>query len=182
MSKDEFLKTLRKKLDILEESEIDDIINEYNGYIEEKIAKGSTEEEAVKSMGNVDELVRDLLSAYKIKNPEDKKSDAFNNLADGFLRAFDQIIDIFANKSFNEILRFIIELVFIFVIIAICKIPFEIIESMGRSIFSSFGGGSSRVLGNIWNFVLEFVYFIFAVLLFIKIFESRYHRCLYNFI
>ena len=67
MSKEKFLESLRKKLSILESSEIEDIISEYEGYIEEKIKKGSTEEEAVKSMGDVDELAKELLSAYKIK-------------------------------------------------------------------------------------------------------------------
>ncbi len=173
MSKEKFLESLRKKLSILEESEIEDILTEYEGYIEEKIAKGSTEEEAVNSMGNVNELAKDLLSAYKIKT-EEKNKDTLNNLVDSFIQVFDRIISVFANKSFNEIVRFILELVFIFIIIAICKIPFEIIENMGRGIFSSFGTMPFRVVNGVWNFILEFAYLIFAILLFIKIFESRY--------
>lgn len=174
MKKQEFLDTLRKKLSILEESEIEDIISEYDGYIEEKIAKGSTEEEAVKSMGNVGELAKDLLSAYKVKNPEEKKYDSFNHLADGFMRVFDRIIEVFSNKSLNEILRFVMEIIVIFLIIGICKMPFSIIEGLGRDAFYSLGHGTFRILGNIWEFILDFIYLIFAVLLFIKIFESRY--------
>lgn len=174
MSKEKFLESLRKKLSILEESEIEDILTEYEGYIEEKITQGSTEEEAVKSMGNVNELAKDLLSAYKIKTEEGKNQDTFNSLVDSFMNVFDRIISVFAHKSFQEIVRFILELVFIFIIIAICKIPFEIIESMGRGIFESFGVTGFRVVNGIWNFILEFAYLIFAVLLFIKIFESRY--------
>ncbi len=174
MNKEEFLSQLRKKLSILEESEIEDILSEYEGYIEEKINKGSTEEEAVASMGNVDELAKELLSAYKIKSPGEKTKDTFNTIVDGCITTFERIVDVFAHKSFQEILRFILELVFIFVIIAICKLPFEIIESMGRSAFYALGGGAFRVLAHIWEFILEFVYLIFAVLFFIKIFESRY--------
>lgn len=174
MSKETFLEKLRKKLSILEESEIEDILSEYEGYIEEKIKQGSSEEEAVKSMGNIDELARDLLSAYKIKNPSEKEHDGINNLVDSFMNIFDRIVSVFAHKSFNEIVKFVIELIFIFLIIAICKIPFEIIESMGRSIFSSLGNTSYHIVFGIWRFILEFAYLIFAVLLFIKIFESRY--------
>lgn len=174
MSKNKFLESLRKKLAILEESEIEDIITEYDGYIEEKIAQGTIEEDAVKSMGDIDELARDLLSAYKIKSPSDKQRDGLNNVVDSFINIFDQIISVFSQKSFNDILKFIIELVCIFIIIAICKIPFEIIASMGRGIFSSFGSHISHVINCIWNVILEFAYLIFAVLLFIKIFESRY--------
>ncbi len=174
MNKEEFLKTLRKKLSILEESEIDDIINEYEGYIEEKIAKGSTEEEAVSSMGDVSELARDLLSAYKIREPEEKSKDAFNHFADNCIHVFERIIDMFSHKSLNEILRFVIEILVIFLIIAICKIPFEIIESFGRNALYSIGGGFFKVLANVWSCILEFVYLIFAILLFVKIFQSRY--------
>ena len=127
MSKEKFLESLRKKLSILEESEIEDILSEYEGYIEEKIKKGSSEEEAVKSMGNIDELARDLLSAYKIKNPNGKEHDGISSLVDSFINIFDRIISVFAHKSFNEIVKFVIELIFIFLIIAVCKIPFEIL-------------------------------------------------------
>lgn len=174
MSKETFLEKLRKKLSILEESEIEDIITEYEGYIEEKIKKGSSEEEAVKSMGNIEELARDLLGAYKIKNPDGKEHDGINNLVDSFMNVFDRIVSVFAHKSFNEIVKFVIELIIIFLIIAVCKIPFEIIESMGRSIFSSLGNTSYHIVFGIWNFILEFAYLVFAILLFIKIFESRY--------
>lgn len=174
MNKEEFLSRLRKKLSILEESEIEDIISEYEGYIEEKISKGSTEKEAVASMGDVDELAKELLSAYKIKSPNDRAKDTFNTIVDGAIHVFERVIDTFAHKSFQEILRFILELIFIFVIIAICKIPFEILSGMGRSAFYALGGGAFRVLAHIWEFILEFVYLIFAVLFFIKIFESRY--------
>ncbi len=174
MTKEKFLEALKKKLSILEESEIEDILTEYEGYIEEKIKKGTSEEDAVASMGDVDELARELLSAYKIKTDSEKSHDGFNNLIDSFLNIFDRIISVFAHKSFNEIVKFIIELVCIFIIIAVCKIPFEIIEGMGRGIFSSFSDPMYYVCFGIWHFILEFAYLIFAILLFIKIFESRY--------
>ena len=116
MSKEKFLERLRKKLSILESSEIDDIINEYDGYIEEKIKKGFTEEEAVKSMGEVDELAKELLSAYKIKT-DGESHGSINNLIDSFIHIFDQIVSMFADKSFNEIIKFILEIVCIFIII-----------------------------------------------------------------
>ena len=179
MNKEEFLKKLRKKIDILEESEIDDILEEYAGFIDEKVSQGSTEEEAVKSMGNINELSRELLSAYKIKNPKEKNGDVINNFVDEFLKIIENIINVFANKSFKEIVRFIIEIVFIFLIIAICKIPFEMLRSMGSSILinmsSSFESvGVFNFIAGIGNMFLEICYLIFAIILFVKIFQSRY--------
>ena len=48
MNKKEFLKKLSKRLEILEDKEIEDIISEYEGYIDEKVNRGLSEEEAVK--------------------------------------------------------------------------------------------------------------------------------------
>ena len=67
MNKEEFLKKLRKRLEVLEDSEIEDILSEYEGFIEEKVSKGLTEEQAVKELGNFNEIVDDLLAAYKVK-------------------------------------------------------------------------------------------------------------------
>ena len=36
MKKEEFLNKLRKRLDILEEKEVEDLLSEYEGYIDEK--------------------------------------------------------------------------------------------------------------------------------------------------
>ena len=66
MKKEEFIKKLREKLSILEEKEIEDIVAEYTGYIEEKMQKGATEEEAIKDFGSIEELTKELLEAYKI--------------------------------------------------------------------------------------------------------------------
>ncbi len=181
MSKEKFLERLRKKLSILESSEIDDIINEYDGYIEEKIKKGFTEEEAVKSMGEVDELAKELLSAYKIKT-DGENHGSINNLIDSFIHIFDQIVSMFADKSFNEIIKFILEIVCIFIIIAICRIPFEIIGSIGRGFLSVFSTPIYHVFASIWSFILNVVYLIFAILLFVKIFESRYLGETTNFV
>ena len=63
MKKKEFLEKLRKKLNILEDGEVDDIILEYEGYIDERIDNGASEEEAVESFGDIDELADELLRA-----------------------------------------------------------------------------------------------------------------------
>lgn len=179
MNKEEFLKKLRKKIEILEESEVEDIIDEYSGFIDEKVSQGSSEEEAVKSLGNINELAQELLSAYKIKSPNSKKTESVNQFIDEFLMIIEKFVGIFANKSFKEIIRFIIELMCIFIIIAICKIPFEILKEMGGDILFNLSrtlGGNEvyRVLGGIGNFFFELCYFVFAVVMFVKIFEKRF--------
>ena len=74
MNKEEFLEKLKKELSILNDKEKEDIIDEYKSTIEEKVKHGQTEEEAVKDFGDLDELVSEILDAYKI-NPEYKEKD-----------------------------------------------------------------------------------------------------------
>ncbi len=178
MNKEKFLETLRKKLSILEESEIEDILIEYEGYIEEKMKEGCTEEEAVKSMGDVRELAKDLLSAYKIKPEKSptKNEDTFNNFLDSVVKVFERICDIFSHKSFEEIIKFMVELVFIFILIGLCKIPFSIISEIGNDMIGeiTYPHVLYTFLHGLWNFILELAYFIFAVLMFVKLFKKRF--------
>ena len=109
MKKREFLAKLRKKLSVLEESEVDDIIKEYGGYIDEKIESGVAEEEAVSSFGSIDELSAELLSAYKVKVKEEKE-DPIGNFASKVLQTIDKLIDTLSKKTPKEIIRFVIEI------------------------------------------------------------------------
>lgn len=69
MKKKEFLSILEEKLEVLNKDEREDILNEYKDTISEKVKNGQTEEEAIKDFGDIDDLARELLDAYKI-NPE----------------------------------------------------------------------------------------------------------------
>ncbi len=68
MRKNDFLDSLYNKLAILDTNERTDIILEYSSHIDDIIGSGKSEDEAVKSFGNIDVLVSELLSAYDISN------------------------------------------------------------------------------------------------------------------
>ncbi len=175
MNKEEFEKKLREKLNLLETSEINDIIEEYMGYINEKIENGATEEEAIKDFGDLDELARELLKAYKINvERPTKEKNILNTIADTFLLWMERFIKLFSNKSGKEVLRIIIELGIILLIISCCRIPFYFLENIGFDMFSIFQNQLGMGLFRIWKFLLELIYLISAVVLFAKIFEKRY--------
>ena len=69
MNKSSFISKLKKNLKILDENEVKDIVDEYSETIDEKIKNGKTEEEAIKDFGDVNELCKEILKAYKI-NPK----------------------------------------------------------------------------------------------------------------
>ena len=173
MNKEEFLNKLRKKLDILEDKEIEDIISEYEGYIEEKVSRGLTEEEAVKELGDFNEIVNDLLAKKKKKQKDTNYIKKFiNKISQGL----DYILNELSNKSGKDILKFVIEIALIILIICIFKIPFLIVKDLGWNIFTSLSSPISDIFYGIWSFIIELSYFIMAIVLFIKIIEKRYFK------
>ena len=104
MLKKEFLDVLNQKLSLISDKEREDIILEYGTYIDDKIAGGVAEEEAVAGFGDVDELVKDILDAYKINTDS---MDPFSNRADKTIdKVYAKVEELFSklgNFSMNEI-------------------------------------------------------------------------------
>lgn len=75
MNKTAFLEELKQHLKVLEESEQQDILDEYSVHIEMKMERGMSEEEAIRDFGDIRRLAQDILEAYHL-NPQyaDKKS------------------------------------------------------------------------------------------------------------
>jgi len=175
MNKEEFLKKLSKKLEVLEDTEIEDIVSEYDGYIDEKVNAGLTEEEAVKELGDFEEIVSDLLAAYKLKNnprPDSGFNRVINTISDGI----DSFMDSLDNKTGRDIIKLLIEIIIILFIICLLKIPFSMIKDLGSSIFDTLPIPFSNLFTGIWYFIIEFSYIVVAVVFFVKTFQKRYFQ------
>lgn len=177
MNKEEFLKKLRKRLDILEDSEIEDIVSEYEGYIDEKVSLGLTEKEAVKELGDFEEIVNDLLAAYKVK-PNNKEDNTMNKVINKISIAIDNFMDSLNDKSGKDILRVLIEIIIILFLICLLKIPFSMIRDLGSNIFEEIAFPIGNIFSIIWHFIIEISYIIVSFIFFIKMFEKRYFKSL----
>lgn len=67
MKKQEFLDELRKRIDMLEDAEQQDILAEYAQHIDLRMDGGLSEEDAIKDFGDFDQLVSEILAAYHVK-------------------------------------------------------------------------------------------------------------------
>ncbi len=177
MNKKVFLEKLRKKLKILNKDELEDIIEEYEDHINEKVASGKTEEEAVKDFGDFDELVKEILSAYKINEDYEETVKEKNVVAD-FIDSCVSFVKDFARniggRSTNDIVKFVVEFIVLILFIAILKLPVLFVEEAGRWLFerliSPFGYG----LANIWKCMIEIIYLILAVVAIVNFVKKRY--------
>lgn len=168
MKKREFLNKLRKRLDILEDREIDDIISEYEGYIEEKVKAGKTEEEAVKELGDIEEIAKEMLFAYKVKDK--KENDGFlNNIAS----KISDFIDSLDNKSSKDIIKIIIEIILIMLVIGIIRLPFSLIKDLGETLFLDLDSPTRFIFKDIWEFIIDLSYVVISIIFFVKMLDKR---------
>lgn len=177
MNKKEFLEKLRKRLEILNQKEIDDIIEEYEGHINEKVSSGKTEEEAIKDFGNFDELVKEILSAYKIDEDYESKFKDRNVLTD-FIDACTNFIkdvaDNLSKRSKDDIIRFVVELIVLILFISILKLPVILIEKLGCWLFGMLINPFGSMLCFIWKFMIEILYLILSVIGIVNFVKKRY--------
>ena len=191
MSQDKFFKELEKRLEILSEEERNDIINEYKDTLHEKMKHGESEEKAIEDFGPMDELVTEILSAYKI-NPNytkegdklKKASSDLGNSLNRFIKTCSESISQFLRQMNEEmkengqeitvelITELVIKGIITLFILALATIPFNMIRSLGTGILESLFYPLSSVLNIIWIFLIGILYFCVAALIVIAMFKE----------
>ena len=77
MRQDEFFRILNRRLSVIEDSERNDILNEYRQHIAMKMSEGGiSEEKAIEDFGDVNALADDILSAYHVRIDASQSSNA----------------------------------------------------------------------------------------------------------
>ena len=194
MTKRKFLEELERRLNVLEDIEKQDILNEYKDMIAEKVKHGKTEKEAVADFGNIDELSKEILSAYKI-NPNYNKSkettsgehakEIINNgeelIKEGAkkLSQFTKNIIEDAKNSNNQIT---IELIFEIIIkaiimlfgFAILRLPFLLIKELGAGILDVAFSPVNHVLIFMWSGLISVLYFVTCILIAVIVFKKYF--------
>lgn len=194
MTKRKFLEELEKHLNVLEDSEKQDILNEYKDMIAEKVKHGKTEKEAVADFGNIDELSKEILSAYKI-NPNYNKSKESTNgeKAKEIVNNSEELIKEGAKKlsqftrnviedvktSNKEItIEFIFELMIKAIIMlvgfAILRLPFLLIRELGSGILDTAFSPVNHVLIFMWSLLISILYFVTCILIAIIVFKRHF--------
>lgn len=186
MTKDKFLRDLEKKLSMLSEEERKDTIDEYRDIIEEKIKHGKKESEAVKEFGSIDELAKEILSAYKI-NPDYKKSEAGDKakeFVDGaeeiikkgakkISKVTDDVVDSLKKSDFecttSNVFEIIIKVIILLIFLALLKIPIYIASEIGAGIFGIGIEPFSSIFSFVWKVLIEIVYLGICILLIVKL-------------
>lgn len=195
MTKNNFLKELDKSLYVLAESERQDIMNEYRDIIEEKMKHGKTEKEAVEEFGSIEELSREILSAYKVNPNYDKKEDDLKESAKKLGNDFDsfvkkgaskateftkELVEEIKDKNQDITIEFVFELLFkafaTLIIMFIATIPFFIIKQIGNSILNMAIYPINKILLVLWSLLITVLFIGCCFLIFIAMFKQYFRK------
>lgn len=174
MTKKDFLDKLREKLEILKSDEVEDIINEYSEHIDEKVKSGVSEEDAILEFGDFNELVTNILDAYKInKNYNKGESNIVNDLIDTTKNVFNETIKIISSGTFKDILQLLIYVLIALIICAFVKIPFYFIQDGFENIISPLPYRIYNVISGIVAVVINIIYIFIAYIVYIKLMSEK---------
>ena len=120
---------------------------------------------------SLDELTNDEITD---KNIMDKKKNNFSNIFYAILDMINKSIEMFKNMSKKELAKCITELIILFVILLVLKIPFNYINASVRDIFINFSPKAFDILNSIWLFLSNVIYLILFVTIFIFVYKSRF--------
>ena len=181
MLKSEFLELLNQKLSLINDKEREDIILEYGTYIDDKIANGVSEEEAVAGFGDVDELAKEILSAYKINTDSmDPLSSKADKTIDKVYTKVEELFSKLGDFSMNQIFHVIFDAFVLVLILWIGKlIVVDVLCRLILSILFSFFVGYHMIT----EFMLglcRLLYLCLAIYFFVKVMSKRIQRYRYN--
>ncbi len=186
MNKNEFLSALAKKLSVLNDSEKEDIISEYTDTINEKVKNGMNEKEAVKDFGDIDDLAKEILKAYKINPDYENNSESFSQKSEAAIkRGAGKIADFSrrlaskfknANELSLELLFEIVIKVFLVLIgLAILGMCFDCLCDIGEGLLGhSFVSPYSEILVTIWYLFIFSIFVLLGVMLVTTAFKKYF--------
>ena len=107
--------------------------DEYRTHIEMKVQEGKTEAEAIEDFGDIDELVNEILDAYKINTKQVNNSfdHKFNSFMDDLFEGFQRFLGSFTSLDVEDVVRLVFEILTILILLLILRIPFALVSSLG---------------------------------------------------
>ena len=177
MTKVEFREKLIEKLSILEDGERDDIINEYLGHIEDKIAGGKSEAEAMADFGDLDELCDSILEAYHIKSGAGRRSpSSLEDYIQQFLNFIQKTTEKMLKLSPRDVATAIVEFVLLLILLIIIKWPINLLFDLFSRTLNFMPNLFSVFLTGILRFAVEIIFFIISLYVIYQFIVRRIFR------
>lgn len=121
---------------------------------------------------NLDDLInKDMSQIEDLSNSKKILANFVKNIEDGITKTIKMI----ENFGFKEFVKFIIQILIIVLVIAICRIPFSLVEDAVYNILAEY---QNNVICNVFLTFFEFIisigYSIFAIITFFYIYKVKF--------
>jgi len=170
MDKKGFISFLSEKLYFLVENERLKEINKYTSFIDNFISMGQSEEDAVKSLGNPDDLVTAIYLSHGL---DVKKLYGDNYTGKGIKAAFKNFYKTLTGQDRKKSRNALIYMLYLIILCLIIKILFIFVRDELSTLFGSLT--SSKLGDKIYYITFEVLYIVSAIIIFIKSMKKRFN-------
>lgn len=105
-----------------------------------------------------------------------KQTNIVNKFIEELLIVIKQIFSNLFNMKTKELIKFLIEFLIIIAFVYILKIPFDFIKNIGNGAFDFLFTPIDKFIIMFWTIIIEISYYIFAVVIFIYLFNKTYKK------
>ena len=170
MNQEEFIKKLKDKLDILTSEALNDEIKYFESEIEKQKAQNVSEEDIIKSFGNLENIEKQILKKHGI-NPEKvmKKENFIYKKFEELFQVIHRVVDIMSKNDLKDNVKILFDLFILIIFVCFIKIPFILIQNLGDSLLSYI---DIPYISDIWGILIDLIYIIIALIIFMNIFTK----------
>lgn len=118
----------------------------------------------------LDDLTNDEVNYNEVKT---KSKNSFDNLVDDVMYIIDKTFVMFSNLDAKERGKIIGELIVLFLILLLFRIPFEYIINLGRNVLFYLPRGA-YFFQNLWSFIINIIYLILFCFSFLYIYKTYF--------
>lgn len=171
MNKKEFLNLLDNKLFYLVDSARTKEIENYSNLIDNYLKMGQTEESAISSLGEVDDLVTAIYLSHGL---DYKKLYSGKISGNGIKSAFKNFYMTITGQDKKKASGALIYFLYLIVLIVFLKVAFILVRDTASSLFGEMI--KNDTVYKIYTMTFEVLYIVVAILLFFKMFTKRFNK------
>lgn len=174
LNRNRYLQLYKDGLLCFEESYSQKKVLELDEEITKLVDSGKSEEEAIQSLGSIDEHIKKVKRENHVRiDTIQKKDNFFTTKAEGLWEIVNRIIDVMSKNSAKANGKIILDILILIFLVCIIKIPFILIRDVGERLLAFL---SIPILLNLWHFVIEILYVVLAIVVFLNIFKRWFHN------
>ena len=172
MDKKEFERQLLNYLDIFEDDVIHEEVNICMDKISHENGQGLSEEEAIASLGKPEEVAKKIYEKHGVAFSKVHKKHGFiYQKFEQLFQVIHRLVDVMSKNDLKSNAKIVLDILILIAFVAILKIPFIVVQNLGDSLLSYL---AIPVISDIWSLLMDLIYIIVAVIVFINIFQKYF--------